>query len=303
MNEAANLATGSAQDSRKSTAGWVDWPGGLRRYAYRWQPQSEVLATIGIVHGLGEHAGRYAELADHLTSVGFAVTAWDLPGHGHDPGRRGVVTNYDSLLDETGTFFRWSRGFAADRPCFLLGHSMGGNLVVNYILRQEQRPTAAIASSPMFRSPQEPRGLTKVLARMAARVFPNACLSTGFKVSDLNDDPVAQDQVSRDPLYHRRISLRLGAALIDSGRWAMEHASRLAIPLLITHANDDRLTLAEGSAQFAAAAGTNCQFHRLQNHRHETFRDLGKRPVIQMFVQFLQAQLKRSEDSRADQSV
>lgn len=278
-----------SRESVLDSADWAVWPDRQRRFVYCWGPR-DPKGYVGIVHGLGEHGGRYADLATQMASRGYFVAAYDQQGHGHDPGKRGVVASYQSLLHDVGQLLGWLRLQARGRPCFLFGHSMGGNLVTNYALREQVLPAAIIASSPMFRSPREPRGLFNWMARSALRLAPNFCIDAGIRFTDLTDDPIEQKLVAEDPLYHRRVSLMLGAAMIDSGRWAIEQADQLTRPMLITHAPNDRLTLAAGSTAFAARAGSKCRMVSLENHRHETFRDLEKRTVIDLFIQYLDSQ-------------
>ncbi len=280
-----------SRESVLDSADWAVWPDGQRRFVYCWGPR-DPKGYVGIVHGLGEHGGRYAELATQMASRGYFVAAYDQQGHGHDPGKRGVITSYQSLLHDVGQLLSWLRLQARGRPCFLFGHSMGGNLVTNYVLREKVLPTAVIASSPMFRSPREPRGPFNWIARLALRIAPNLCIGAGIRFEDLTDDPIEQRQVASDPLYHRRVSLRLGAELIDSGRWAIENADQFKRPILITHSPNDRLTKATGSAAFAAKAGSICQMVSLENHRHETFRDLDKRAVWELLISYLDSHQK-----------
>jgi alpha-beta hydrolase superfamily lysophospholipase len=284
----------------------VELSPGTSRFVHRWQPaESTPKASFCIVHGLGEHGGRYGQLAGNLVSCGYQVWAFDQQGHGRDSGKRGIITNYDDLLTEVGLLLDHARCWLPDSPCFLFGHSMGGNLAVNFLLRHQSSqsdkkpqtdeasqsgkplPTAAIVSSPFFRTQREPRGLMNWVARCALRLVPHLRVGTGIRAEWLTDDVQQQDQVNRDPLYHRRVSLGLGAALIDSGRWAIEHADRLTVPTLIIHGTEDFLTLPAGSSDFARRAGKSCRLELLSDHRHETFRDVDRQPVIDLILNFL----------------
>jgi alpha-beta hydrolase superfamily lysophospholipase len=242
---------------------------------------------VCIVHGLGEHGGRYVRLAPHIARQGYHVSAIDLQGHGQSPGKRGTIVSYDSLLDEVRFGLRWARQNYADLPCYLFGHSMGGNLVANYALRRSELPDAAIVSSPMFLSSREPKGLMNTVARIAMRIAPNLTLAAGTETKQLMDDPQEQQILDNDPLFHRRVSLRLGAALIDSGKWAIANAHSLSIPMLVSHGLRDRITLPEGSQQFASRAGERCRLKLLEEHLHESFRDQRRHEVIQLYVDFL----------------
>lgn len=267
-------------------ADWVEHPSGQNRFMHSWSPAEQAKGMIIIVHGLGEHGGRYIRLAPHIARQGFRVIAFDLPGHGRSPGKRGAIESYDSLLDELSFAIEHARELARSIPVYLFGHSMGGNLVLNYILRRSGLPDAVVASSPMLISPKEPKGLMNWIARMAERVAPNYSIAAGFESKQLMDDPVEQEILDNDPFFHRRVTLRLGKALVDSGKWAMENASRTSIPLLITHGLDDRVTLPEGSKRFAAGAGPMCQLKLLEGHLHESFRDQRRQQVIQLYLDF-----------------
>jgi alpha-beta hydrolase superfamily lysophospholipase len=273
-----------------SSTQWVELAGG-RRFAHLWTPKSQLKANVHIIHGLGEHGGRYIRLAPYLTRHGFQVSAIDLQGHGQSPGTRGWVTSYDSLLDDVQGGLEWSRQLDPDLPCFLFGHSMGANLVANYILRRKQLPTAAILSSPMFLSAREPKGLLNLVARLALKVMPRHTIHAGTETKQLMDDPVEQQMLDNDPLFHRRVSLRLGAALIDQGKWAIENAQQLSVPTLLTHGTLDKITLPEGSLQFADRAGSHCQIKLLEGHLHESFRDQRREQVIKIYVDFLNSLL------------
>jgi alpha-beta hydrolase superfamily lysophospholipase len=277
-------------EEAKYSADWVNL-GTQRRFMHRWAPFQAVRGHVCIVHGLGEHGGRYVRLAPHLAKLGYAVSAFDQQGHGRTPGRRGVIISYDSLLDEIEGYLKWAMQVDPDVPCFLFGHSMGGNLVVNYVLRRETAPRAMIASSPMFISPREPKGMLNVMARAASRLVPNLRVGIGAETKQLMDDPAEQQLLDNDPLFHRQASLRLGAALIDSGRWALENATKLRVPTLITHGTLDRITLPEGSKQFSMNAGSICQLQLLTDHLHESFRDQRRQQVIDIYVQFLEGHL------------
>jgi acylglycerol lipase len=275
------------------SADWVDLSPGARRFVHCWHSsQVDPKAAICIVHGLGEHGGRYGKLADGWVSQGYHVWAFDQQGHGKTTGKRGVVQDYDSLLDEIGMLMRHAKLKLPEKPCFLFGHSMGGNLVANYTLRRPEKPSAIVLSSPFFQTQREPRGLLNWIARSGLALFPDLCVGTGIRTEWLTDNPEEQKLVNADPLYHRRVSLRLGAALIDNGRWAIQNASQLTVPTLIIHGLDDRLTLPSGSQAFAQQCQQSsrsqqyCRLELLANHQHETFRDLNGQSAIDLIDEF-----------------
>src|SRR5919199_2405933 len=121
---------------------------GVRLYGQGWQPQGEPLAVVCLVHGQGEHSGRYAGLAAALVEAGYAVLAFDLRGHGRSEGQRGHTPSYDAWLGDIARLLEEAGNRFPRRPRFLYGHSMGGNLVLGYALRRAHAdPLAGVIAS------------------------------------------------------------------------------------------------------------------------------------------------------------
>lgn len=304
---------------------WLELPDGQRRFARCWWPASgHVEALMCIAPGLGEHSGRYMPLADELTRSGIGVVSMDLHGQGLSPGGRGCVRSYESLLVEVQCLVRLARGSAAlgefatqvprakgdvaeldvptikltawprsdDQPVSLYGHSMGGNLVINSVLRGLADPERVIASAPMLRAVHPPGPWLTRLIRVLMHVAPNYRLKAPVRTEYLSNLQSEKDAYGRDPLVHRRVSLRLGAGLIDSGIWAMENAARLDRPCLIMHGTSDKITDPVASQQFAAAAiaaGAPCRCQLYPGMLHDLHRDQGKDQVIADIVKWVRS--------------
>jgi acylglycerol lipase len=271
------------------TAEWLELTPGNRKYVYRWLPSQAPWANVAIVHGLGEHGGRYHPLAEDLTKAGLAVSAFDQQGHGRSSEPRGRIRSYRSLLDDVADFLSWNNRLEPTRPTILFGHSMGGNLVINYTLRDYALPAGAIASSPMIRLPVQPKSAFLNFARVVSWVLPNTTLRSKVVPEHLMSDPVEQQLLREDELFHSQLTLRLGGGLLDSGPWAIEHASRLSVPLLLTHGTRDTRTCHLASAEFAQHAGPRCQLELLEGELHDPFRGLERQAVIARFVDFVRS--------------
>jgi len=273
-------------------SGQVDLGGGHMRFAHRWSPGHEKpWGVLTVVHGFGDHGGRFAGMATSLASIGLAVSAVDLVGHGRSPGRRGVIDSYDRLLDEVGMSLRYSSEIWPRVPQFLFGQSMGGNLVINWILRCSNGEIplwGAVAGAPMLKTPSMPREQIMNAGRWLAQRFPNLRLPAPVQVDKLSQDRRAQDAYLRDPWVHRSMSLRLAASLIDSGLWAIEHADRLRVPMLLMHGSDDTLTCPRGTQEFAERAGGIATHRGWQGCRH----DLHDEPQREQVFAFLTHWLK-----------
>lgn len=240
-----------------------------------------------IVHGLGEHGGRYARLAKDLNAAGLSVISFDQQGHGLNARKRGCITSYADLLQDIESVLRWMDSIYQPRSLILFGHSMGGNLVLNYALRQRAMPCGVIASSPMIRSPRQPGRWGERFFKMVIPVAGNYVLRNRIHPPAIMSDPEEQQALACDPLFHSRLSLRLGAALVESGRWLLDSADKLALPTLLTHGTSDRITCPQASALFASRASSHLRFHLLQGHLHDPFRDLGRDQVIALYLDFI----------------
>lgn len=279
---------------------WIELPNAslsqstsdARRAFYHWPCQNdEVIATLLIIPGLGEHGGRYAESAGFFNAQGLNVCSIDVQGHGHSPGKRACIESYESLQDDVEAAKREVDRLYPGLPCVIWGHSMGGNLVINYLLRRQNLPHCAIASAPMLRAVKLPSHAFIWIARQLARFLPNMQLSSSVDSSDCTRDERFQKMMRADKLYFRTVSLRLGAALIDSGEWALQNASQLKIPLLLAHGLSDVVTSADASREFAKRSGRHCELKLIEDSLHDIHRDLNRNDFYQMLLSWIRGQL------------
>jgi acylglycerol lipase len=281
-----------SRDALAQVQSWLEVSSGSRRAFYRWASASQpAVASLLIIPGLGEHGGRYAESASCFAFANMDVFVIDMLGHGHSPGNRGCIDSYEALLDDVEAAIKEVTRLAPSTPIALWGHSMGGNVVINYLLRRTVLPRCAIASAPMLRSVREPRPPLLWIARQLEKLLPNFQLSSAVRPQHCTRDPRQQQLMRGDKLYFNSLSLRLGAALIDSGVWAIEHASRLSTPLLLPHGLSDTVTCPEASRQFAARAGKACELMLLEDRLHDLQRDLGSDEMLETYIHWIQGKL------------
>lgn len=280
--------------------------GGSYRYFHRWLAAGEPHAQLLLVHGLGDHGGRFSNLAEWLAERGVDVWSMDLIGHGRSPGRRGSVPSFEALIDEVDVCrdvaAREHGGWAAP-PQFVLGQSMGGNLVINWGLRQtdsdaskswpeDNAPAGIIASSPMLRPARPVRPEHVQAAMWLARCFPHLRLRAPVRVELLARDNDVQAGYRRDRWVHRRMSLRLAAGLLQHGVRALERAERLTIPTLLLHGSHDRLSCLSASREFAARAAAGLtRLNICYGFRHDLHRDVGWEAVAENILSWLHNRL------------
>lgn len=234
---------------------WLDMPDGQPLRLHDW-PLPQARGGVLIVHGLGEHAGRYANLARWLNTQGYTVRAWDQRGHGESPGPRGVLGHPDDLLADLSVVHADYARTLGTAP-LLLGHSMGGLVALRAVLDERITPKALVLSSPALRS-HASKGLRRLAATLA-HLLPNLPLRNGLELERLSHDPQVIAAYRSDPLCHDRISPRLADFIFRAGDSCIADASRLEVPTLLLVAGDDALVDAAGSRDFSAAAARTKQ--------------------------------------------
>ena len=258
---------------------------------YDWAlPASKPLGTVLLVHGLGEHAGRYGEVAAHLQQWGFAVRAYDQQGHGQSEGARGDLLRPGSLQADLCRVIDDTRQHPSLQglPLILLGHSMGG-LVVARTLAEGLRPVdAAVLSSPALGA--FPNLFQKMLLASLPHVLPHLRVDNGLKTEFLSRDPDVVKAYQADPLVHRRISAGLAAWILTQGAQTRADAGQWQVPTLLLYAGQDRLVNAQASADFARAApAAVLQAECFEAMYHEIFNDLYRAQVFTALKRWLMA--------------
>ncbi|HEX7975428.1 MAG TPA: alpha/beta hydrolase [Anaerolineales bacterium] len=224
---------------------------GLPLFIQGWDPQDEPRAVVCLVHGLGEHSGRYTHLAEPLTRAGYALIALDLRGHGKSGGPRGHTPSFDALLDDIALLLQEAGKRYPDTARFLYGHSLGGLLVLNYVLRRKPMLAGVIATGAGLHSSLEEQTLKVSFAKMMGKVLPTVTLATGLDPKDICRDPRVVAAYQNDPLVHDRSTLAMAKYNFEAMPYALTHASEFHLPLLLMHGTADRLTYLSGSQEFA----------------------------------------------------
>ena len=230
---------------------------GLKLHLRDW-PSAPAHGTVLIVHGLGEHIGRYEHVAAHLNGWGWNAVGYDHRGHGRSDGARGRIQTSDALLQDLALVIDAVRR-AKPGPLVLLGHSMGGMVAARFVAEGLANPApwyrpvdALVLSSPALDIGV--RGLMKSLLGVLGSLAPNLGVGNGLKPEWISRDPQVVAAYVADPLVHDRISPRLVNFFIDSGLLTRERAAQWRVPTLLIFAGSDRCVVPAGSREFAAAA-------------------------------------------------
>lgn len=249
-------------------------------------PVGAVRGSVLIVHGLGEHAGRYAHVMAHLAAQGWASLSYDQRGHGRSPGPRGGVPQPDSLLADLGAVLSHAR---ATLPglLVLLGHSLGGLLAGRYVAEGLAPQTAAWwqpVDALVLSSPALDPGMSAVqrlLLAVAAPLAPGLGLGNGLQPAWVCSDPAVVAAYVADPLVHDRVTPRLVRFIVEAGQLVRQRAPQWAVPTLLLYAGADRCVAPRGSADFAAAAPpAQVQARRYDAMAHEIFNEPDRARVL-----------------------
>ena len=240
---------------------------------YDWPLPDAPRATVLLVHGLGEHAGRYDALARHLGAWGYAVRGYDHYGHGESSGPRGGLPWDTRLLDDLTDIVDATRArMPAGQPLVLLGHSMGGLVAARFVALGIRPVDALVLSSPALDAGLGP--VQKLLLATLPRIAPNLRVGNGLDARYLSHDDAVVRAYLADPLCHNRISARLARFIAEAGPATVARAAHWQVPTLLLWAGADRLVNPAGSRAFASAAPKErVQAHCFEPLYHELFNE------------------------------
>jgi acylglycerol lipase len=219
--------------------GFFDGVHGARIYYQCWLPESGSQAVLLIVHGLGEHSGRYLNLVNHFVAKGFAVYGMDHPGHGKSDGVRKYVDRFADFIENVKSYFARIQAWQAGKPVFLVGHSMGGLISAVYLLDHQAGLKGAILSGPSVKIPGNVSPVTVFMGKLLDALLPRL----GLLKTDpdgVSRDPAVVRAYKDDPLVHPgKTTVRLAAEMVKAMRRVSTEAGKITLPILILQGGAD----------------------------------------------------------------
>ncbi len=262
--------------------------------------KTNVKGVLAIVHGLGEHSGRYCQIVEGLTAAGYAVFGFDNQGHGKSEGQRGHINRWQDYRDNTQAFLSLIRQQEPDTPLFLMGHSLGGLIVLDYVLRsaddaafQALNVQGLIVSAPPFQPTSGTASRRrKVLARLLSGLLPRLSLSMDLSKGGLSRDPSVSDQAAEDPLTHSSVTLRWGSEILSTLDWVKANIDRLDLPLLLTHGEADPIISPSGSEKiFQQVNSPDKTLKIYPGSYHEPHNDLDADTVVSDLLRWMEIEI------------
>jgi acylglycerol lipase len=251
----------------------------------------EPKALVALVHGLGEHSGRYLHVGKALTDAGYTLVGFDLRGHGKSGGARGHVSSLDAYMQDIHQFLGWMESRYPASPHFLYGHSLGGLLVLAYAIQYGATLRGVITTGPSLRSSLQEQKAKIAMVRLFGSLLPTVTVQSGLDASTISRDSAIVAAYSNDPLVHYSASLGFGKAALRAIDLCFARAGEFSAPLLIIHGKKDQIAFSSGSEDFAklvSAAGQDVTVRLWEDLYHEVHNEPEKEEVLNFMVEWLE---------------
>ncbi len=256
-------------------------------------------ATVAVLHGYGDHSGRYAGLTRALCAAGLEVALVDFRGHGQSDGRRAHVDAFGDYLDDLDAFLGKVRAGAGARPLFVAGHSQGGLVATLWAITRGKGGDGVrgfVLSSPYFRLALTPPFYKVAAARLFERVLPWLPMQTGLRMRDLTSDPEMQTWTAHDRLYGRVATPRWFGEFQKAQTEVLRRAGEFRAPLLVLAAGADVIADPRVAEEFASRAGSaDKTFLRLEGMMHEIWNEQDRDRPLGQAVDWIAARLPAGE--------
>ena len=260
---------------------------GLNLYFKGWQGDGSQKGIICLVHGLGEHSGRYTLWADWLNQAGYGVLAYDLRGHGKSEGQRGHAKSFEDYFLDTELLLTEAKDRYPNMPIFLYGHSLGAIIVCSYVLHRKPLIKGVVLSALSTKTAlQEQKGKI-LLAKLIGSVYPTFTMDSGLVPATICRDTQIVSAYTSDPLVHHKVTAGFGNSSITEINWINSHASEWTLPVLVMHGELDKLGYAEGSREFASRIKGDCTLIIWEGLVHEVHNEPEKAQVFEYLRKWL----------------
>ncbi|NOZ72669.1 MAG: alpha/beta hydrolase [Chloroflexi bacterium] len=242
----------------------------------KWSPEVAPRAVLVIVHGLGEHAGRYPHVVDMFSSHGYVIYGHDHRGFGKSGGRRGDFNDFSDVLADLDQVVDTARTQNPGLPLCFYAHSLGGMIATHYLAQHEEKVTAAVLSAPGYGAGPDYSRWKIMMARLLARLAPGFSMETGSKDDPftLSHDPEAEKAYRADPLYHHTVTMRFAYTSLLKAEEAKHLLATLHLPVLVLLGAEDSTINRQAIEEAVKAAGDNVEFRTYEGSLHELHNEI-----------------------------
>ena len=263
---------------------------GNKIYAVEW-PVQNARAVMGLIHGVGEHCRRYDEMAAWYNRHGIAMVGYDRQGYGRSAGRKGYAANYREFIDEIARLLVECESRYPDLPVFLYGHSMGGHLLLRYLIRRHPNISAAVISAPHIRLSFTPNPLLVGLGKVMRRVYPTFSQDNQLDTALLSRNPAVKPAYDADPHVHHALTSQTGIDILENADELNRYADGLGVPALLMHGTADGITNHDGSEDFARRNPHDLTFKSWPGLYHELHNEPEREEVFAYVLNWLEGRM------------
>jgi alpha-beta hydrolase superfamily lysophospholipase len=262
-------------------------------YYQGWLPDDDVKAVLLVVHGLGEHSGRYMNVVNHFVPLGYAVYGLDHIGHGRSDGIREFVERWDDFTDTLTIFYGMITAWHGGKPIFLLGHSMGGAITAYHLLDHQADFSGAIISAPAVKIGDSVSQLTITVGKVLSRLVPKMGL-IALDVDSISRDPEVVQAYVNDPLvFHGKTPARLAAELLSAMQRISAEASKITLPFIVVQGAADTLVDPSGAQMLYDEASSEDKTLKIYDGLyHEVFNEPERDLVLKDVEDWLESQFR-----------
>jgi acylglycerol lipase len=243
-------------------------------YYQGWLPEEEVKAVLFIVHGLGEHSGRYMNVVNHFIPLGYAVYGLDHLGHGKSEGGREEVQRFEDYTDPLTTYYNMVKGWQAGKPIFILGHSLGGLITTYYLLDNQRKFKGAIISAPAIKLSESISPMTITMSKILSKVAPKAGV-LALDVSGISKDPEVVKTYVNDPLvFHSKTPARLAVEMLKAMLRVKAELGAISLPFITVQGCEDKIVDPGGAQMLYDGASSKDKTIKIyEGFYHEVFNE------------------------------
>lgn len=257
---------------------------------HHW-PVAQPKTVLLLIHGHGEHAGRYAHVAAYFNQQGAAMLGFDLRGHGLSDGGRGHSPNYGQLLNDADKMLQFAKQTYPNVPVFIYGHSLGGQISLCFLLQKNPNIKGMIATAPLVDLAFRPPAIKVWLGRIVRNILPSLTLKSELNPEHLSHSPQVVAAYIADPLVHSFVSAALGADLLDSATWLQNYKGETPTPLYLLHGGDDQITSMPASRAFARQLTGDKTHHTMPGLYHEIHNEEEYPEILQKVWDWIEIRL------------
>lgn len=263
----------------------------LEIYSKAWLPEGKAKGVVCLVHGVGEHVGRYQADGEALTAGGYILAGFDQRGFGRSGGQKGHTPSLAAYFDDIEGFLSQAKERFPGLPLFLYGHSMGAVLVLSFTPARQPAIQGVIATGPGFKSAIEEQKFKVLMVKVLGKLFPSLTIKSGVDASGLSRDPQVAVAYTSDPLVHPLITASWGLSMMEAVALAYSGAPRFPLPLLLMHGTADPIAYPSSSLTYAEVAPKDKLTLKMwEGYLHELHTDPAKAEVFQTMLEWLDQQ-------------